>query len=176
MRSVVEMSFSCNQTPAGNSGRTGRGISPAAPACQCPVAHQMPARGLRAAKTKMPKRRRTIPIAFGQDPDPNFEINEETWRQIEAALGEGISLPIRSELLEATRRFLFWAPYEKAAASTLKAKARISEIAKVADQLLEDHTKRHDIEARLYADMLINIHLIKLKNNERRTGVGSLSK
>jgi hypothetical protein len=117
----------------------------------------------------MPKRRRTIPIASGQGPDPSVEINEKTWRQIEAALGEDIPLPVRSELIYATRRFLFWASYDEKALSTHKAKARISEIANVGNRLLEDHTTRSDIEARLYADMLINKHLIEIRTNETGT-------
>jgi hypothetical protein len=115
----------------------------------------------------MPRRRRTIPTVSGEGPDPNVELSEQNWRKIEHALGAEISREVRTQLIDSTTRFLFWANYEKIGDPVSKTKTRISTVAKKAKELLQLQAAIGNTNANLYAQMLIDRHLLGITKVDR---------
>jgi hypothetical protein len=108
----------------------------------------------------MPKRKQLVPFAVGGGADPNIEIKDEIWSELEDALGKDIEPQVRSALIEATNNYLLFATGE-CAEPIADTKRRINDLKTSAELFLQTLIKEDGSAARLYADHLIAIQFRK---------------
>jgi hypothetical protein len=107
---------------------------------------------------RLSRRKRTLPFATADGPEPRVSINNAAWHQLEAALGQPIPDDLRHELVAMTDNFLSFAVFESTAEPLEGSKARLKSLNDVATAFWRTLGLRENSQAAFYADHLISQH------------------